>query len=392
MPLSIDSSSSRKKVWIVYGTRPEVIKMWPVVDAMRNLAPDIETIRVFTGQHRELATDLFDALEMHPQLSLNLMQDNQRIEDVGGRAMCELSALIRDSPPDLVLVQGDTTTVLFASLAAFFNKVRIGHVEAGLRSFDRYSPFPEEAMRSLTDRLADIHFAPTRRSAANLRAEGISTKGLYVTGNTSIDAARRAAEMSDARSSADIREWASRGPFVLVTLHRRESFGDDMRAIMTAIADFAHLQPSARFIFPVHPNPNLREPVRAILSGTPSVLLCNPLPYFDMMYLLRQCQVVLSDSGGLQEEAPALGKRILVARGVTERPEGVESGVALLVGADRERILRELERAFGEERVPTFDVSPDTPYGDGVAGGRIADIVAHKLLGRARVTKDWIAD
>ena len=366
--------------------------MWPVSQAMRDLAPRLRVTRVFTGQHRELATDLFDALDMHPDIALDLMREDQRIEDVGSRAMCELAALLREDPPDLLLVQGDTTTVFFASLAAFLNKISIGHVEAGLRSFDRYSPFPEEAMRTLTDRLADIHFAPTRRSAANLRAEGFSPSSIFVTGNTSIDAARTAASLSQHRSSPTIRRWAAEGPFAVVTLHRRESFGDDMRSIMRAVADFARRNGNVRFIYPVHPNPNLREPVREILAASPNVLLCDPLPYFDMMHLLSACQVVLSDSGGLQEEAPALGKRIIVARSVTERPEGVEAGVAALVGADPVRICTELEHAFSQTVGAASSRSSDTPYGDGLAGRRIADIIAHRLLGLPRAMSDWLAD
>jgi UDP-N-acetylglucosamine 2-epimerase len=381
-----------RTVWCVFGTRPEVIKMAPVVRALRARAASVEVRLMFTGQHRHLTRDLFAPLEMEPDLALDIMSDNQALTAVGARCLEAVGQALERDPPGLLLVQGDTSTVLFSTLAAYFHKVPIGHVEAGLRTFDKYAPFPEEAMRRLTDAVADLHFAATPRAAANLRAEHVVPETIFVTGNTAIDAVHHAAELSDGEASAAVRSWvADGGPYVVTTLHRRESFGADLRNIISGLAGFARAHPDVRTILPVHPNPNVAGPIRQSLRSLPNVHLVDPLPYFDMVYLLAHCAAILTDSGGIQEEATALGKRVLVARRVTERPEGIEVGAARLVGADAGEIAQALREDLlrattnGESAVPC-------PYGDGKAGERIADIVAHYLTGCERITADWTGE
>ena len=362
-----------RTIWCVYGTRPEIIKMAPVVKALRARSDAVALRLVFTGQHRDLARDLFTPLAMTPDVALDLMTEDQSLSAVGARCLQAIGHALEQDAPALVLVQGDTSTVLFSTLAAYFHKVPIGHVEAGLRTFDKYAPFPEELMRRLTDGVADLHFAATPRAAANLRAEGIDPTTIFVTGNTVIDAVQDAAELAEREASPQARTWVRGGsPFVVATLHRRESFGSDLRSIVSGVAAFAQTHADVRTILPVHPNPHVSRPIRQLLAGFPNVKLVEPLPYFDMVYLLAHCAAILTDSGGIQEEAPALGKRVLVARRVTERPEGVDAGVARLVGADGD----EIARALHEELVRTEehgDAGVPCPYGDGKAGERIAE-------------------
>ena len=371
-------------IWVVYGTRPEVIKMSPVA---RALTGDARVTRVFTGQHRELVTPLFDALDMTPDLAVDIMRNDQSLHEVGARCLLEIGDLIRKSPPDCVLVQGDTASVLFTALASYFERILVGHVEAGLRSFDKFSPFPEEIMRRLTAGIADLHFAPTPLAAQHLNAEGVDREAIFTTGNTVVDAVRAATPLAERYASDEVRRWADEHDrYVVVTLHRRESFGGDLKTILSAIRTFAEAHPGIAFIYPVHPNPSVKGPVAALLEGISNVSLVDPIGYFDMVYLLKRCVTVLTDSGGIQEEAPALGKRVLVARKVTERPEGVALGTAQLVGADAAVIIQALEREIEGESRP---MGSDTPYGDGKAGERIADIVISTLTNRPRRTRDW---
>jgi UDP-N-acetylglucosamine 2-epimerase (non-hydrolysing) len=380
---------NRHAIWCVYGTRPEVIKMAPVVWALRARPEAVAVRLVFTGQHRELASDLFAPLAMEPDLNLGVMTEDQSLTAVGARCLQAIGHALEREAPALVLVQGDTSTVLFSALAAYFQKAAIGHVEAGLRSFDKYAPFPEEAMRRLTDAVADLHFAATPRAAANLRAEGVDPATIFVTGNTVIDAVQHAADLGEREASSYVRDWArTGGPYVVTTLHRRESFGADLQRIVSGLAAFARAHPDVRTILPVHPNPNVRGPVTRLLAGLRNVRLVDPLPYFDMVYLLAHCTTILTDSGGIQEEATALGKRVLVARRVTERPEGVEAGLARLVGADEVAIAQALHEELVGANEDASAEGP-CPYGDGKAGDRIADIVGHHVCGSPRTTVDW---
>src|SRR5437870_2687959 len=383
--------------------------MAPVVWALRARPEAIAVRLVFTGQHRELASDLFTPLAMEPDLALGVMTEDQSLTAVGARCLQAIGHALEQDAPALLLVQGDTSTVLFSALAAYFQKVAIGHVEAGLRSFNKYAPFPEEAMRRLTDAVADLHFAATPRAAANLRAEGVDPARIFVTGNTVIDAVQHAANLGEREASSHVRAWTrTGGPYVVTTLHRRESFGADLQRIVSGLAAFAQAHPEVRTIFPVHPNPNVRGPVTRLLAGLPNVYpnpnvrgpvtrllaglpnvqLVDPLPYFDIVYLLAHCTTILTDSGGIQEEATALRKRVLVARRVTERPEGVDAGVARLVGADGDEIAKALHQELvGAVEYASAEVP--CPYGDGKAGDRIADIVAHRICGSPRTTVDW---
>ncbi|MFQ5889837.1 MAG: non-hydrolyzing UDP-N-acetylglucosamine 2-epimerase [Gemmatimonadota bacterium] len=406
--MSVRAVRAPVRVWCVFGTRPEVVKMAPVVWALERRAggeaQGIVPVQVFAGQHRELATGLMGELGLRPSVTLDLMNDDQQLREYGARCLQALGDRMAQERPDLVLVQGDTSTVLFASLAAYFQRVPVGHVEAGLRSFDPYAPFPEEMMRRLTDRVAAFHFAPTVGAAENLLREGSDPGGIHVTGNPVVDAVQAVAAEARERASPEIRRWAAvEGPFVVVTLHRRESFGGGLRRVAEAIRSYAEESPTVRFIYPVHPNPAVRREVEPVLAGLDRVKLIPPVSYLDMVHLLDRCRTVLTDSGGIQEEAPALGKRVLVARDVTERPEGVEAGWASLVGTDPDRIVCALRHAVEHTQADGFapgreDHGPvaegakhgrDLPYGDGRAGERIADIVTSCLLGYPRTMADW---
>jgi len=366
--------------------------MAPVAAALDSKRDEIDIIRLFAGQHRELAEELFEPLAMVPDFRFDVMMPDQSLEGVGARLLTEFGKLFASPDrPDFVLVQGDTASVFFASLAAFFHRIPVGHVEAGLRSFDRYSPFPEEMMRRLTDRVADLYFAPTSGSVENLRSEGIEDRTVFLTGNTVIDAVRHAASEADGLVRSATREWAEKQDrFVLVTLHRRESFGADMRHILEGVQQFLERNADVGLIVPVHPNPNVRAMVHEMLGSEQNAFLTDPLPYFDLVFLMLRCTAILTDSGGIQEEGPALGKKVLVARQVTERPEGVEAGVAKLVGSDTDLILASLEEACDGADPEATLPERDTPYGDGLAGERIADIVSSQLLNRRRATTDWV--
>jgi UDP-N-acetylglucosamine 2-epimerase (non-hydrolysing) len=377
-----------KKVLVVVGTRPEAIKMAPVVDALA-LERDIDVRVALTGQHGDLVDQALAAFGTRPDYDLDIMRPDQTLYDVTRGVLDGLRDVVRAYRPDLVLVQGDTATVFAASLVAFFEHVRVGHVEAGLRSGrDRKKPFPEEMFRRLTDVLADLYFAPTTRARDALLAEDVPRERVYVTGNTVVDALRAAAAQGRAVQDPDLRAVVDdpSARLVLLTAHRRESFGAPLRAIFQAVRALADLATDARIVYPVHPNPNVSGPARELLSGHPRIALTPPLDYFDMVAALRRADLVLTDSGGIQEEAPTFGAPVLVLRDRTERPEGVEAGVAELVGTDRSLILARSRALLRDGRAggPVRQ-----PFGDGHAGERIADIVASELTGRARRTTDW---
>lgn len=405
-----------QEVWIVYGTRPEVVKLAPVARALEAREEPVRLRRVFTGQHDELARDLFPALGMEPDRNLRLMRPDQRPSELGARCLQAVDDLLDETGrPDLVLVQGDTSTVLFVALAAFFRRVPVGHVEAGLRTHRRYSPFPEEMIRRLAGDLAEIHFAPTPGAARNLREEGVGPGDLHVTGNPAVDAVRWIAGLeggaggapgtaapgggvsgaapSAAAVSDETAAWlGDDSPYVLVTLHRRESWGEPMARILGALGSFARDYPELRLFFPVHPNPRVRRQVRESgLGDLENVRLAEPVDYLDMVRLIQGCRAVFTDSGGLQEEAPSLGKRVVVAREETERPEGLDGGWLRLVGSDPAAIRNALEEeAAAPSRSPSAPLS--APHGDGRAGERVADIVLHRLAGSERRTRDWSPD
>lgn len=391
-----------REVWIVYGTRPEVVKLAPVARALEARQEPVHLRRIFTGQHDELARDLFPALDMEPDRNLRLMRPDQQPSELGARCLQAVDDLLAETgTPELVLVQGDTSTVLFVALAAFFRRVPVGHVEAGLRTHRRYSPFPEEMIRRLAGDLAEIHFAPTPGAARNLREEGADPGDVHVTGNPAVDAVRwiagldvgggsaaEAAASGDAVSDETEAWLADDSPYVLVTLHRRESWGDPMARILDALDSFARDHPELRFFFPIHPNPRVRRQVRESgLGDRDNVRLAEPVDYLDMVQLIQGCRTVFTDSGGLQEEAPSLGKRVVVAREETERPEGLDGGWLRLVGSDPAAIRDALEEAILPSGPPSVPLA--APHGDGHAGERVADIVLHRLAGSERRTRDW---
>lgn len=367
------------KVAIVMGTRPEAIKMSPVVSALRLRPDSFEATVVATGQHKEMLAQVLDIFDIKPDVDLDVMRADQGLAELTVRLLTSLDRLWRETPPDIVLVQGDTTSSFAASLAAYYLKLPIGHVEAGLRTRDKYAPFPEEMNRRLVDALADLYFAPTEKARQSLLAEGAPPEDIFVTGNTGIDALLHTLERIQATRfvppdlNPAMRDYKK---LVLITAHRRESFGDGFINICDALHGLARRFPGAAFVYPVHPNPNVQKPVRDRLAGIANMFLIEPLEYRTFVYLMGRANVILTDSGGIQEEAPSLGKPVLVMRGATERMEAVEAGVAELVGTDLERIVERTAEAL--ER--PVRISPGAnPFGDGRAAERIARIILERL-------------
>jgi UDP-N-acetylglucosamine 2-epimerase (non-hydrolysing) len=362
------------KVVTVLGTRPEVIKLAPVIGALRR-RPDAETVVVSTGQHRELLDQMLDQFELTPDVELAVMQPQQRLADLTAELVRGLGTTIAALRPDWVLVQGDTSTTLCGALAAFYEAVPVAHVEAGLRSGQSHSPFPEEANRRLVARLASLHLCPTAGSAANLIGEAVPEERVLVTGNTVIDALLWAVERARRLEPAVPRTRPRR---ILLTLHRRESHGGAMRRVCRAVRTLAR-RLDVEIVFPMHHSPAVREVVVPELGGLEGVHLSEPLDYLSLVRVLDSCDLVLTDSGGLQEEAPTLGKPVLVVRDTTERPEAVESGVARLVGTDAAVIVSSVERLLDDPAAYAAMAHPANPFGDGRAGRRIAEaLVEHR--------------
>ena len=364
------------RVITVFGTRPEAIKLAPVVTELRARPDVFQSSVCVTGQHREMVDQVIDLFSIRPDFDLNLMQHGQRLAGFAGRALAELDVLFRDEKPDVVVVQGDTTTTFVASLAAFYNRAKVAHVEAGLRSFDKHAPFPEEINRTLTSQVADVHFAPTERAAKNLLEEGVQRDKVFVTGNTIVDALQDiTARLDSGQLQPSLSGHFPKLParFVLVTAHRRENQGQGLRDIFLAIRDLTRRAPDVDFIFPVHLNPEVRGPAHELLGNLPRVHLLPPIDYVSFVWLMKHCASILTDSGGIQEEAPSLRKRVVVMRDVTERPEAVESGWAQLVGTDSDRIIAAVLDTL---HMPPQDVERlPSPFGDGTAAAKIADIL-----------------
>jgi len=375
------------RILVVVGTRPEAIKMAPVVGALRGREPELETRVCLTGQHTELVDQVLEAFELRPDYDLGIMQEGQSLYDVVHRALDGLREIVMAFRPDVLLVQGDTATVFAGSLVGYFERVKVGHVEAGLRSHDKWAPFPEEIFRRLSDVLSDYYFAPTLRARHALLGEGVPSQRVHVTGNTVVDALLSASAQERAAEDPTLaRVLGSGRRLVLLTAHRRESFGEPLREAFRAVRALADAAADVEVVYPVHPNPNVREPAVELLSGHPRIHLTSPLGYLDLVMALRHATLVLTDSGGIQEEAPTFGTPVLVLREVTERPEGVEAGVAELVGTNGGLIV---SRALAHLEAVRSSTSPPNPYGDGKAGERIADILLADLTGRARITEDW---
>lgn len=361
------------KVLAVFGTRPEAIKMAPVVMKLA-AARDIDCAVCVTAQHREMLDQVLNLFEIVPQFDLNLMKAGQDLYDVTTAVLNGLNKVIATYRPDLVLVHGDTTTTLAASLAAYYRQVPIGHVEAGLRTGNIYSPWPEEINRKVAGAMATLHFAPTTRARDNLVSEGVSPETIVVTGNTVIDALLDVAQ----RNAGDRAELFAGWPrsrlagkrVLLVTGHRRESFGDGFQRICNALGRLAD-RPDVEIIYPVHLNPNVKGPVEERLAGRPNVHLIAPQDYLPFVRLMKAADIILTDSGGVQEEAPSLGKPVLVMRDTTERPEAVDAGTVLLVGTDEDRIFAEASRLLDDQAAYAAMSRAHNPYGDGRAADRI---------------------
>ncbi len=372
------------KTALIFGTRPEAIKLCPLAMAMRE-DPDFEPRVCVTAQHRSMLDQVLDVFDVSPDADLDLMIPDQTLAGLTSRAVAAIDSYLEIDKPDMVIVQGDTTTVLCAALAAFYRNIPVGHVEAGLRTWRKRSPFPEEINRVLTSRIADVHFAPTEWAADNLRDEGIPSGRIHVTGNTVIDALHIALERIRQDPPAipglpdDLFNRRNRLPLVLITGHRRENFGDGMRSICRAIRRLADDFPNVRFVYPVHMNPHVRGPVGELLSSRENIHLLDPLPYLPFVRMMDRATLVLTDSGGVQEEAPALGKPVLVMRETTERPEGVDAGTVRLVGSAEDSIIAAVTRLLVDGSARDAMAKAANPYGDGKACDRIIDICRNFL-------------
>ncbi len=371
------------KVMFVFGTRPEAIKMAPVVKAFQAASPAIETRVCVTAQHREMLDQVLQLFDIVPDHDLNIMKPGQDLFDITCNILTGLKPVLASETPDLVLVHGDTTTTLAASLAAYYARIPVAHVEAGLRTGNKHAPFPEEINRKLTGAVADLHFAPTEAARANLRREGVAPATVHVTGNTVIDAlvavAQRLKEQASLREELDRRfdflDAAKR--LILVTGHRRENFGEGFEQICQALADIAEAEPGVEILYPVHLNPNVRKPVADILASRrlTNVHLIDPVDYLPFVYLMTRAHLIVTDSGGVQEEAPSLGKPVLVMRETTERPEAVAAGTVILVGTSRDRIVQETLKLLHNPAAYAAMAQAHNPYGDGLAAGRIVQAV-----------------
>ncbi len=364
-----------KKVMLVFGTRPEAIKMAPLVKVFESDKEHFNTVACVTGQHREMLDQVLSIFRITPQYDLNIMKKGQDLYDVTSRILTSLRDVLQKEKPDIVLVHGDTTSSMAAALAAFYQQIPVAHVEAGLRTHNILSPWPEEMNRQITSRIASYHFAPTTQSRKNLLSEGIKDEHIFITGNTVIDALHyvmRELNITPKASHTDKR-------IVLVTGHRRENFGDGLEHICKAIRTLAWQFPDVDFIYPMHPNPHVRSAVNEILGIGPNanhaqnIQLLEPLDYLDFIRLMSKATIVLTDSGGIQEEAPAFGKPVLVMRDTTERPEAIEAGTAKLVGADYHKIVCEVSELLNNPKAYMAMSNAVNPYGDGHACSRILE-------------------
>ena len=372
----------------IFGTRPEAIKLAPVLRELES-RPGFRTRVCITAQHREMLDQVLGLFNIRPDHDLDLMREDQSLFQLTSEAIRRLEPVLLSERPDVVLVQGDTTTTFVASLAAYYLRIPIAHVEAGLRTEEKFSPFPEEMNRRLADALADLYLAPTQSAADNLKREGVLPERVFVTGNTVIDALQSiqkqqsTPEVQRRFEETFLRDYGvpMDRPLVLVTGHRRESFGPEFENICHALRGLVEGDEDVRIVYPVHLNPNVQRPVQRILSGAPRVHLLPPLDYGPFVWLMGRCSFVLTDSGGVQEEAPSLAKPVLVMRRTTERPEGIEAGVARLVGTDRDSILRESRRLLHDPDAHREMARAVNPYGDGKAAQRIAEILEQRLSG-----------
>jgi len=385
-----------KKVMLVFGTRPEAIKMAPLVKEFQKQPKRVETVVCVTGQHREMLDQVLKIFDIKPDYDLNIMKQGQDLYDVTARVLTGMRDVLKEVKPDVVLVHGDTTTSTVAALAAFYQQIPVGHVEAGLRTHNIYSPWPEEMNRLLTGRLATYHFSPTPLSRNNLIKESVDDRNIIVTGNTVIDALYWVVdkiknnkeldnELEDILSKAgyDINRLNNGKKLVLITGHRRENFGDGFINMCTAIKDLTVKYPDLDFVYPMHLNPNVRKPIHEVfgenLSGLKNMFFIEPLEYLSFVYLMEKSSIVLTDSGGIQEEAPGLGKPVLVMRDTTERPEALDAGTVKLVGTDYNKIVNEVSSLIDDKAAYEKMSKAVNPYGDGLACGRIVNALLYRI-------------
>jgi len=357
------------KVLSVVGTRPEAVKMAPVIRRLRE-TPGVDSVVCVTAQHREMLDQVFALFDIQPEIDLNLMRPGQSLADISAAIFTYLAPVLRDVRPRWVLAQGDTTTVMATALLAYYHRIRFGHVEAGLRTGDKWQPFPEEINRRMAGVIADLHFAPTERARLNLLKENVPAASIRVTGNPVIDALHWAARQPFEWEASPLRGLPADKRLILVTAHRRENFGQPLENICAALRRLA-ARGDVHLVYPVHLNPNVRGPVYRLLGDAPNITLLPPLEYLPLVHLLKRSVLVLTDSGGLQEEAPGLGVPVLVLREVTERPEGVQAGTVTLVGTDTARIVAEAARLLDDPQAHTAMAQAVNPYGDGRAAERI---------------------
>lgn len=365
------------KILSVFGTRPEAIKMAPLVKELQNL-PLVDSRVCVTAQHREMLDQVLELFEIVPEYDLNLMKHGQTLQSLSQRIIQNLSPILEEFKPDIVLVHGDTTTTFMASLCSFYNQIPVGHVEAGLRTGNMYSPWPEEGNRKLTGAIASLHYAPTKNSKKNLLDEGVKEENILVTGNTIIDALLMITKRIEndklltERIKKELPDFSDEKRLVLVTSHRRENFGKGMENICNAITELADSYPEVEFVFPVHLNPKVRQPVQKLLSGKDNIQLIEPLGYLPFVFLMSKSYIVLTDSGGIQEEAPSLGKPVLVMRDTTERPEAIHAGTVKLVGTSTLSITENVSKLIEDPDEYQKMSIAHNPYGDGEASKRIA--------------------
>lgn len=359
------------KVLSIFGTRPEAIKMAPVIKALSQHPDRITSVVCVTAQHRQMLDQVLSLFAITPDYDLNLMQPNQSLAQLTAKALTELDAVLQREQPDWVLTQGDTTTAMVGALAGFYRRVKVGHVEAGLRTWDRFQPFPEEVNRKIADAVCDLHFAPTETARENLLRESVSEQSILITGNTVIDALLDVAARDFDWAASELATVPRDKRLILVTAHRRENFGAPLAEICAALRDIALRYADVHLVYPVHLNPNVQQVVGETLQGLPNLSLLPPLEYLPLVQLLKASSLVLTDSGGLQEEAPGLGKPVLVLRDVTERPEGVVAGTVKLVGTDKAKIVQETVRLLEDRAEYERMAHAVNPYGDGQASQRI---------------------
>ncbi|MYY65430.1 UDP-N-acetylglucosamine 2-epimerase (non-hydrolyzing) [Lactobacillus salivarius] len=363
------------KVMTVFGTRPEAIKMAPLVLELQKQSQRFEAITTVSAQHREMLDQVLDIFHIKPDYDLNIMHARQTLTDITSNVLINLDKILKEAKPDIVLVHGDTTTTFSASVAAFYNQIPIGHVEAGLRTWEKYSPYPEEMNRQMTDAMTDLYFAPTNQSKANLLKENHKEDNIYITGNTAIDALKQTV---DKEYHHDILDKVSPdNKLILLTMHRRENQGEPMRRVFKVIREVVESREDVEVIYPVHLSPAVQEAAKEILGNTERIHLISPLDVVDFHNLAARSYFIMTDSGGVQEEAPSLGKPVLVLRDTTERPEGVEAGTLKLVGTESEKVKKEMEELLDNDAEYQRMAQAKNPYGDGKASERILDAIAY---------------